>query len=72
MFGEEQLRRVVNLASHGKVSVLAYHGVNGPDFGPLSLEKQRECIYKRGGRCICFADLEKYIDPEKAYQYWLL
>jgi len=72
MFDEKQLRRVVSLASKGRIAVLAYHGVNGPDFGPLSLEKQLECIYRSGGRCISFADLEKYVDPEKAYRYWAL
>lgn len=72
MFADAQLERVVEQAKDGRVAVLAYHGIDNGDFGRLSFRQQLECIYRAGGRCVSFADLEEYIDPLKAYKYWKL
>ncbi|MGI5972123.1 MAG: polysaccharide deacetylase family protein, partial [Oscillospiraceae bacterium] len=71
-FDKRMLKRCVDLASGGRVSILAYHGIDNIDFTFMSFEEQVAYIYELGGRCITFTELEKYIDPIKAYDYWEL
>lgn len=71
-FDKRMLARCLSLATGGRVTLMAYHGVDTQDFTCLRFEEQVAFIYECGGRCITFSELEQYVEPLKAYDYWKL
>ena len=68
-YGASRLKEILRMATGGKVVLLAYHDVVGPDFLELTFAQQLELLSAEGARFVTFSDLEEYIDPIKAYAY---
>jgi peptidoglycan/xylan/chitin deacetylase (PgdA/CDA1 family) len=68
-YSEEVLRKRVDDVPEGMVFGLTYHGVAEHEWaGPISFQRQMEVLKELNMEVIAMKDLEKYIDPEKAYQ----
>ena len=69
-YSEEFLRRRIADTPEGMIFGLTYHGVSDAEWlGPCSFRRQMEVLREMGTRVISMAQLEEFIDPEKAYQY---
>jgi len=71
-FGEAHLQRCLDQAREGRVAILAYHGVEDSDMLEISFEEQVKYLIEHGGRIITFRDLEEFIDPDLAYEFYNL
>jgi len=70
--GKTALAEAVNACTGGKVMGLVFHSVRDEvmlPFDGITFGDAIETIYENGGRAITFAELETYVDPDKAWDY---
>lgn len=69
-YTEEVLRQRISEIPDGMVFGLTYHDVSEEKWvGPCPFVRQMEVLKELGMEVISLAQLETYIDPEKAYRY---
>lgn len=69
-YTEELLLQRLEDCPDGMIFGLTYHDVSEEKWpGSCPFKRQMEILKEQGVKVISIADLEEYIDPEKAYQY---